>query len=713
MRSFFLASGSVLAILLPTGVLAQTPGAGEIPLATPTQGTRTTVYDAAFFAQYAPRTALDIVERVPGFTLDLGQSNNGQEIRGFAGTAGNVVINGQRPSTKSETLDALLARIPASRVRRVELGPGDLYGADYTSKTQVVNLILAESASNRGISGNATVQAIRHFTGAIIPNASGTIVLSRGPSTFTLSADSNRTDYFEEGYDRVNAIPDGEQLEYRRKFNDIREHAPVVSGSWALDNGPNNSANLNARYSYDHFFLHQRNHVFPTGEPDHRDHLVEDYPTKIFEIGGDITKPLAGGAIKLVGLATRRHRTTLDEYDIGNQDGTEVVGGFQQLSTSQRNETIGRLSWSKQKLAGFSFELGGEVAWNTLTDNLGLFVFDENGDKVQIPLPLDNATVTELRGEFYANAGRPLTKKLRMDFGLNYEMSRLKVRGDTTADRSLKFLKPSVTLDWQPGGGWHTQLILRRTVAQLDFYDFISAAELSVGRINGGNANLEPQRAWEGRFSIEHPIFGDGKARLELAYNVISKLQDRILIFDAQGVPFDAPGNIGTGRQAYADLTLDAPLDRVWKGLHVKLHGNIQSTRVHDPISGELRDFSGFYPRWLWEADIRRDVGKWAYGINFFDDRRITFFRTDEFDSNFNSGFPYTSAFIEYRPAKNQTLTLDLNDISNTGGARFRTFFFPNRTNPDPYANEYRFRNSHLRIGLTFKQSFGGGAPAK
>ncbi|HEX8840908.1 MAG TPA: hypothetical protein VF757_01280, partial [Sphingomicrobium sp.] len=285
----------------------------------------------------------------------------------------------------------------------------------------------------------------------------------------------------------------------------------------------------------------------------------------------------------------------------------------------------------------------------------------------------------------------------------------LKVSGDATADRKLKFPKPSITLDWQPGGGWHSQLILRRTVAQLDFYDFISAAELSVGRVNGGNANLQPQRAWEGRFSLERPLLGQGKARLELGYNLISLLQDRILTPEG----FDAPGNIGTGRQAYADLTLDAPLDRLWNGLRVHLHGNLQRTRVHDPISGELRDFSGFFPRWQWDADVRRDAGKFAYGFTISDNRRITFFRTDEFDTNFNVAFPYTSAFIEYRPSKGQTLTLDINDLSNTPGARFRQFFSPNRTSGAPFANEYRWRNSHVRIGITFKQSFGGGEAAK
>jgi hypothetical protein len=685
-------------------VQAQAPGtAPAAPKAT--QNSRTTTYDAAFFAQYAPRTAYDIVQRIPGFTLDLGVSQNGNgntDIRGFAGVAGNVVINGQRPSTKSETLDVYLNRIPASRVKRVEVGPGDLYGADYTSKSQVANLILAEGGG--GVAGNVTVTAERHFTGVITPTASGSISFNRGPSTFNIAGDLSRVDLTEIGPDVVTDVQTGDLIEFRRKINVTRNFSPFISGSWSLEKNSDESAHLNVRYHFDHFILHQFNDVFPADAPEHKDTLIEDYPTKTLEIGGDVTRPLAGGAIKFVGLASRQRRHTLDEYDTGNFDHSQVVGGFQQLSDSQRNETLGRLTWTKPKLLGFQFEAGGEVAWNTLTDNLELFGFDENGDKTRIDLPLDNATVTELRGEFWINGGRPLTKTLRMDLGLNYEMSDLKVSGDAQAERKLSFIKPSVTLDWDAGHGWHTQFILRRTVAQLDFFDFISAADLAAGQINGGNANLQPQRDWEGRFSVEHPLFGQGKARLELGYNVIEMLQDRILTPEG----FDAPGNIGTGRQMYADLTFDAPLDRFWKGLRVKLHGNIQQTRVRDPISGEFRDFSGFFPRWQWDIDVRRDIGKFAYGFSMSDSRRTTLFRTDVLDTRYNIGFPYTYAFVEYRPTSTQSLRLYFDDISNTGGARNLLIFDPNRTGVASVL-DHRFRNSHIRVGVTFKQSFGGG----
>ena len=157
--------------------------------------------------------------------------------------------------------------------------------------------------------------------------------------------------------------------------------------------------------------------------------------------------------------------------------------------------------------------------------------------------------------------------------------------------------------------------------------------------------------------------------RLELGYDLVSLLQDRILVFDDEGNAFDAPGNLGSGRRQYADLTLDAPLDRFWKGLRVKLHGNIQHTRVEDPISGDPRDWSGFFPRWAWDADIRRDIGKFAYGFAVQDNDRTTIFRTDVLDTRWNGGV-YASAFVEYRPSKQQTLTLNLNDISNVGGGR-------------------------------------------
>ncbi|MGN6057166.1 MAG: TonB-dependent receptor domain-containing protein, partial [Sphingomicrobium sp.] len=307
---------------------------------------------------------------------------------------------------------------------------------------------------------------------------------------------------------------------------------------------------------------------------------------------------------------------------------------------------------------------------------------------------------------------RTLSPTLRVDGGVNYEFSRLTVRGDATADRQLKFLKPNVTIDWKPGGGWHTQLSVRRTVAQLDFYDFISIGDLSTKRINGGNADLQPQRAWEFRLTAEHPLLGDGLFKLDLGHDLISMLQDRILIFDDQGHAFDAPGNLGTGKRYFASLTLDAPLSRLWSGLRAKFTGTLQHTSVQDPISGKPRKFSGFFPDWQWDLNVRRDSGRWSYGFDISDNQRFTFYRTDEFDTNFNRG-AFATAFVEYRLTPRTAIRLDVDNALGTHAARDRLIFSPNRAFPDQIVNEFRDRNRHKAFGITLKQDFGGPGAAK
>ena len=680
---------------------AASPAFGQQDQSAPAQAATggTTVYDANFFATYSPRSALDIVSRIPGFQLDEGDN----DVRGFAGAAGNVVFNGARPSSKSESLSTLLARIPANRVVRVEVGSGSRYGSEYAGKSQVANLILSAAG---GFDGSVTASLRTLHTGELVPNLAGSANLKRGSSAFNLSAGTSFEDRTDEGTDRVTDFESGELFEKRRKLNHYKPRSPYVAASWALEQAPDRAIHLNGRFSRFTEDFVQINKVYPVGEPERDDRLFMVAESPEYEIGGDITRPLAGGALKLVGLANRDKHESLDTV-IERVDG-DVVGGFEQGQELQRNETLGRLSWSRANLGGLSFEAGAEAALNTLDADLNLFVIDSDGVKERIDLPIDSATVEEKRAEFYVKAGRQFSDKLRVDAGLNYEFSDLAVRGDTTADRVLKFLKPSLTVDWKPGGGWHTQFIVRRTVAQLDFFDFISSAQLSDDRVNGGNANLQPQRAWELRATVDRPILGTGLIKLDVGYDHISMLQDRILTEEG----FDAPGNIGTGKRMFARLDIDAPLDRF--GLtktRAKFQGTLQRTEVHDPISDEVRDFSGFFPSWQWGVEVRRDIGKWAYGFDIGDRDKFTIFRASEEDINFNGG-PFGNAFVEFRPNRQTTVTFNVNNLFETHGVRDRQFTFPNRSFDGPNLREYRERNSHRTFQLTFKRNFGGGSAA-
>src|SRR5205085_7553332 len=119
---------------------------------------------------------------------------------GFAAAAGNVVINGARPSSKADTLESTLSRIPARQVSKVEVGPGDLYGADYSSKSQVLNIILSAQG---GLDGNVTGSIRRLYTGTLVPDGSASALIRRGASSINLSAGFNNNYNREEGTDTI------------------------------------------------------------------------------------------------------------------------------------------------------------------------------------------------------------------------------------------------------------------------------------------------------------------------------------------------------------------------------------------------------------------------------------------------------------------------------------------------------------------------------
>lgn len=669
--------------LMSTPALAQTAGEGG-----------RVVYDAAYFKTFGPSTALQIVGRVPGFTLDVGD----QSVRGFSGAAGNVVINGQRPSSKADTLDTILARIPASRVLRVEVGRGDLFGSEFAGRAQVLNLVLTDAG---GISGTLQAGARRAFTSGLYPQGGASALVTRGQSTFNVAAGIDNYTTPEEGTDTVTDYATGAFVEFRRKLNRISYPNGYLSASWASDAGENRTAHLNGRFALGRFTLRQSSLVDPVGDAPRDDRLRQVERAREFELGGDVTRPLLGGAVKLVGLATRRGRYDTQLALLRLTDGA-VLSGFEQNLRSTREETVARLVYSRRDLGGWSVEVGGEAVLNRLRSNVDLYSLDNSQARSRIDLPVDRAVVTEYRGEAFVNAGRALTKRLRLDLGLTYEASRLTVTGKASALRNLRFLKPKATLDWNADGGLHVQLSAARTVAQLNFEDFISSAELSNNRVNGGNAQLLPQRAYEARLTIEKPVLGDGSAKLEFAYDSISLLQDRVPTPEG----FDAPGNLGNARRAFVRATLDAPLAKVGlAGVRVIGHAEITGTQVRDPYTLRTRPFSGQRAA-VWDVELRRDSGRTALSLQMFGTARATTFRLDELDSGGDKGV-YAQVSADYRPNKRTTLTLGIDNAFDTQATRSRLFFDPDRRTLTPYLREERERNRHPLPYVMFKHSFG------
>src|SRR5262249_25621160 len=134
----------------------------------------------AFFTQFSPQTAADMVTRVPGFSID-----SGDERRGFAGAVGNVLIDGVRPAAKSQDIQSFLGQIPAAQVLRIELLRGAATAGDASGQSVLVNVVRTPSAGDGVWGVGAEIDDLRNRPS---PNAELSWSGRRGAVDYGLSA---------------------------------------------------------------------------------------------------------------------------------------------------------------------------------------------------------------------------------------------------------------------------------------------------------------------------------------------------------------------------------------------------------------------------------------------------------------------------------------------------------------------------------------------
>lgn len=105
-----------------------------------------TQFETSYFSRSQPATAYDIVILLPGLRLTEGDA----DLRGYSGTGGNILIDGQRPASKGQTLEEILKRIPVSAVEHVELIRSGAAGVDMQGYAVMANIVRAQGGKRRG-----------------------------------------------------------------------------------------------------------------------------------------------------------------------------------------------------------------------------------------------------------------------------------------------------------------------------------------------------------------------------------------------------------------------------------------------------------------------------------------------------------------------------------------------------------------------------------
>jgi outer membrane receptor protein involved in Fe transport len=617
-------------------VLAQAVAAIDAPAAQPA----VTGYPTAFFAAQNPNSALDMVGRLPGFSFDRGDS-----VRGFEGAAGNVLIDGQRPSSKSDGLESILQRIPAGKVQRIDVIRGGAPGIDMQGKTVIANVILNKGGGTRGVLavGNYHVGDGRDFP-VLRAEASGAL----GERTWEvgLRAGANPDDGADTGKS-VLIHADGRPAEVATL--DSRGQGGSVAVTAAAET-PLLGGKLRVNGLWDAGkFTEPEIDRFTAPTPAVRTFgFVEKNGDT--ELGGRFSRNFgADTSIELVGLHTTKDRDV---------ESTSVIGGsFSDfLSKRSSSETIARGVLKRRFGDKVSVEVGAETADNKLASRTRFTV-----DGADQALPAANVRVEEKRSEAFAKGTWRPAPKWTVDAAIRYESSDISSSGDVVLSKTLQFAKPRLAVSWTPTPATQLRVRLERMVGQLNFNDFVASSNLtsSVG-VTAGNPNLNPEQAWVSEAAIEQQLWKGASLILTGRHSKLTDVVDRGPVFASDGTVFDRPTNIGAGTKDELILDFTLPFDQLgWKGALLKGEALRRWSAVIDPTTRQSRDISNLH-RDDWNVSFSQDLPGYRLnlGIDAFGGFRQTSYRFNQIETLKIQTF--VRPYAEWKPRPGWSLRVEL-----------------------------------------------------
>ena len=635
---------------------------------TPTLPTDIDTFEPAYFARFSPATAEDMVRQLPGFAVD-----EGDNVRGFGGAAGNVLINGERPSTKT-SLRTLLGRIPAANVLRIEIVTGASPNLDMRGQTKIANVVL--KADVGGVSGSWQATARRYRGGRLNGSTeiNATLPALGGELTFSLEAGAP-----------MSGGPGGGTRTYaRRAYYDgggalLEQHAglilnnrqtlePAFEFKRSLGQG---KLNLNGSYSW---FKRDGTGFYQVYAPTFSDRISRletqrnSFNKNSYTLNGDLEFPFAGGSSKLIVLHQRDSGTGDNLFGFYNGAGA-FESSVRVKSIDATGESIVRGQISLPLGDSHSVEISTEGAYNFLDSTSGV-TLDTGVDATP---PGSDTIVEELRGEFQISDVWQVTSNLTLEPGLKFEYSRIKQEVRLTgtdsvfAKREFTYPKPSITATWRPTGAQQVRVALKRTVAQLDFEDFVSTIEVVNNQVTGGNANLVPQKVWALEAELEQKFWGDGVLTLLGSFEKVSDVQDQVPVVPLGGSlleAFDGPGNLGDGEQWSLGFRASIPLEHL--GVpdgRLELELDSGNSEVMDPVTGVVREFSNNFNR-NWRVAFRKDMPQFgfSYGFSFGESGGGTAYRLKETYKRQRTGGDL-SVFVETNKLFGLKIRAGFNDI--------------------------------------------------
>ena len=644
------------------------------------------IFRPVFFERFAPQTALEMVERVPGFQID-GQSS----ARGLGQGGANVLLNGTRFAAKSVGIEDALQRIPASDVIRIELVDGATLDIPGLSG-QVVNVVYSASAG----SGQFRWSPVFRTRGADPVLLDGEISWAGqvGRVDYTLSLSNRSARRGNDGPERLLDAA-GNLVELRQEESRYESERPRLSGTIARQFDAGQTLNLNGAVEL-YLFEATEERIGTLASRD----FVEREDEINYELGGDYAFDVVGGRLKLIGL----HR--FEASDFLTDVATAFVAprpreAFRQDLFIDETETIarGEFAWN----AGESdWQVSLEGALNSLETGNVVEVLAPTG--IFVPLPsAPDTTVEEQRAEAALTWGRRLAGDVSVQATLASEYSRLSQSGANCLTRSFLRPKGEISAAWRASDTLDVRARIAREVGQLDFFDFVASTDLGSGNQQAGNPNLVPQQSWEFDLSATKGLGPWGSLTLRSVYVTREGRVTQVPI----GATGEAPGNVDGANSFFVKATgtiLFAPLG--WEGAQLEIDTYYRTTSIPDPLTGLRRPFSNDVP-WQIDADLRHDVPgtDWAWGGGLFANQRLYGVRLNQISLDENAGVN-ASLFVENKDVAGLRIRASVSNLLDLNENYRRTVYVNRRDGPVAFTEE-RFRTYGTIFTLDISGTFG------
>jgi hypothetical protein len=603
-------------------------------------------YPAAFFAPYAPQNALEMVQRLPGFQPDLGDSG----VRGFAEGGGNILIDGARPASKAGGLSSALAAIPVGQVARIEINRGAATAGEASGQTVVANIVRLKRRG--GVAVNAELSRrgdnVRGKASVIVTRSLGALEIV---SKTSFDAPGERSHGTRRTFDLSGRAKEGSALAYAADFPELSQRLNLSS---SLAGGEMKVAATLARARLSEGFSFSdavQAQSFPKRTARWRG-----------EIGGDWSRPVgAGYGLKLLGFASIIDLDARSWSQIDTGGSVSLTDSFESQATSR--ETIARAVVAKA--AGvLQPEIGGEIAWNSLENRSISSRFGASPSR-----SVSAVDVSETRSQAFATLNWRPGPRWTIAAGAAYEASHLQ-SGD--GERDFGFFKPSLTATYRPDDHSNLRLSIRRSVGQLSFGDFAASASLAEGRTNAGNAQLGPDHKTTATLDYERRFSQRGAISLKVAH------EWRRDVLEASVLPSGAFGTVNVEQAKVWSVrgNLALPLNRILRNGLLNVKYIRQGARLNDPLTGERRALTSFQPE-TFEVELRQDLATASWGVDYARGFQRLFWYQDE--ARVQDHGADLGLYVETRRVRDARITLRLDGLLGTRTTYSRLQYAPSR----------------------------------